>query len=273
MKKFLLIFIGCVFAVQYSGTAAVVIKKAAPVATQKTSGMDSASSLVPNVLNLISGVQQLTKTQRALTEECIPTSADITFVNDMVKEWAKTGASTADEAFNSLGVPQCATAKEYEDQIKLYGADADAGGICYDWFGDNSDTGMVWYKFPKATKAYYCTDGSIGSCSVKNRRDVSNIYEVFNLIDFDTTDYTADELTKASKLIAKIENCSSAKLNAKKKALWGQFLSTTISSVGQKTNSGNIMDVVSSVAGSTGSGAGGVLNSLTGVAGTLFGGQ
>ena len=60
---------------------------------------------------------------------------------------------------------------------------------------------------------------------------------------------------------------------AKKKALWGQFLTTTISSVGQKTNSGNIMDVVSSVAGASGSGAGGMLNSLTGVAGTLFGGQ
>ncbi len=273
MKKILLIFIGCVFAVQNSVSAAVVIKKAAPVTTQKTSGLDSASSLVPGVINLISGVRQLTQQQKALTEECIPTNSEITFVNDMVKEWAKTGASTAERAFNSLTVKKCSTPSEYETKVKLWGEDADSGDLCYDYFGGDADKDTVWYGFPKAGKAYYCTDGSIGTCSAKHRKDVSNIYEVFNLIDFDTSDYTADELTKASKLIAKIENCSFAKLSAKKKALWGEFLTGTISSVGQKTNSGTIMDVVSNVAGSSGSGAGGMLQSLTGVAGTLFGGQ
>ena len=95
-----------------------------------------------------------------------------------------------------------------------------------------------------AVKASYCTDGSVGGCSEKNKQYVSNIYDVFNLIDFAEADYTQQEATMAAKLIAKIENCSYAKLSAKKKALWGDFLVDTIGGLGQKTNTSTIKEII-----------------------------
>ena len=67
----------------------------------------------------------------------------------------------------------------------------------------------------------------------------------------------------AGVLISKIENCSYAKLNAKKKALWGEFLVDTVGNLGQKTNTATIMQTVGSVANSGGMGA---LQSLGSVA-------
>jgi hypothetical protein len=90
---------------------------------------------------------------------------------------------------------------------------------------------------------------------------VSNAYDLFNKIDFSQADFTQSEVTMAGKLFGKVENCSSSKLSAKKKALWGEFLTNTVSSVGQKTNTGTIMEQVSSITGSVG-GGGGALGSL-----------
>ena len=59
----------------------------------------------------------------------------------------------------------------------------------------------------------------------------------------------------ASTLISKIENCSYAKISAKQRALWGDFLVSTMGNLGQKTNTGTILQTVSGVANSGGSGA------------------
>jgi hypothetical protein len=61
----------------------------------------------------------------------------------------------------------------------------------------------------------------------------------------------------AAKLLSKVESCSTSKLSAKKKALWGEFLVNTAGSLGQKTNTGSIMDQVGGIAAS-----GGALGSL-----------
>ena len=110
---------------------------------------------------------------------------------------------------------------------------------------------MVWYLFPKATVATYCADMAT-TCSEKNKRTVSDIYEIFNLVDFSEADYTKAEATRAGRIIAKIEKCSSAKLSARKRALWGDFLMETIGNVGQPTNTGAIMQSVGGIVGGGG---------------------
>lgn len=267
MKKFLLIFFGLFVAVQNAG-AAVAIKKAAPVATKQNSVKDMGASLLPTVINLVSGVQQLNQKQKALTEECVPTSQELNWVNTMVKEWAKTGAADAEEAERSMsGMKPCDNTESYESSVQMAADTDETDFICYDVFNSSSDQGTVWEGFPMASKASYCTDGSVSGCKDKYRVDVSNIYDVFNLIDFSESDYTAAELKMASKLMAKIENCSNAKLSAKKRAMWGEFLTGSISSMGQKTNSGTIMQAVTSVAPNIGtSGIGGAMQSLGGIA-------
>ena len=263
MKKFLLFFIGGLFAVH--GTAgAVAINKAPSVATKQVTAVDAGASLLPGVLNLVTGVMQLNQKQKALTAECIPTSQEINFVNNIIKEWAKTGVATADEIENGKmdGMKPCETGETYESSVRIAADLGEDGLICYDYYKD--DERAVWYKFPKASSAYYCTDGSLtSSCDEKDRREVSNIYDVFNLIDFAEADYTPTEATMAAKLISKIEKCSYAKLNARKKAMWGDFLVETIGNVGQKTNTGAIMQTVSGVANTGGMGA---LQSLGGIA-------
>lgn len=264
MNKLLLFFVGCTLFAHGSAMGAITIKKAAPVATKQTSAMDAGSSLLPTVVNLIGGIKQLTQQQKALTDECIPTSAEISFVNNTMKEWAKTGASTADEVQTALGMKRCKTPTGgYQARVSLAEGTDEPDALCYDYFGGSGDVGAVWENYPIAVSAYYCTDGSISGCSDKNKKHVSNIYDIFNLIDFDTSDYSAQEAKMAGILMDKIERCSYAKLNAKKKALWGEFLINTMSSMGQKTNTGTILQTVSGVANSGGSGA---LQSLGGIA-------
>ncbi len=256
MNKFLLLFIGTLVMAQSSAMGAITVKKAAPVATKPASATDNTGSLVGTVLGLVGSVQQLTKQQKALTAECIPSSSEINFVNNTIKEWAKTGAKTADEVQTALGMRRCTTATGgYQANIRIAQGTDEKDMLCYDWLGGSGNDGMVWEKFPVAVSTYYCTDGSLTTCSDKNKQYVSNIYDVFNLIDFDTTDYTQQEAKMAGVLISKIENCSYAKLNAKKKALWGEFLINTVGGLGQKTNTGTIMQTVSGVANSGGMGA------------------
>ena len=85
MNKALRFFIGCICVVAMPAMAAVSIKKAAPVATQQASKLDGAGSLVGTALTLVSGVKALNQKVNALSAECQPTSAEISFVNETVK--------------------------------------------------------------------------------------------------------------------------------------------------------------------------------------------
>lgn len=245
--------------------AAVSIKKAAPVATQQASRMDDTGTLVGSALALVAGVRDLNAKVNALTDECKPTSAEITFVNDMIKEWAKTGTATADDVQRILGRKPCPVDNGiggYQgsvDRAMVLGDDTD---ICFDSFRGVGNTGMVWENFPRVGTATYCDDGT-RSCG-KNQKSASDIYEIFNLVDFSEADYTKQEATMAGKLIAKIEKCSSAKLSQQKKALWGNFLTESIGNLGQKTSTASIMETVGGVVNS-----GGAMGGLTSIGGFI----
>lgn len=263
MKKILLIFSAITVACPVVAHGAVAIKKAAPVAAKKTSTASSTGSLVPTVLGLVSAVKELNVKTRELTAECVPSAAEISFVNNTIKEWAKTGASTAAEAEKALGMKRCTNAHTggYARSVEI-NAGEDDEFICTDWFGSDGDKGTVWYEFPMAAIATYCADGSI-DCGKSQKKTVSNIYNIFNLIDFTDKDYTASEVKMASQLLSKIEKCSDAKLSATKRAMWGDFLVNTIGNVGQSTNTGAIMQSVGNISQS---GLGGGLSSLSGLA-------
>lgn len=255
--------------------AAITVKKSAPVEVKETDSLSSVSSLLPSVIGMIGTVQQLKAQEKELTEECLPSSQDVTFVNNMIKEWAASGSSSLSkkEVWDKLGRKSCVDfGSSYASSVSLMGEDKDAI-ICFDSFSDTADKNTIWEGYPKAAIASYCSDGSL-SCSGSKKKQVTNLYDLFNLIDFETRDYTADEAARASAILSKVENCSYAKLSAKKKAMWGNMLNTTISTLGQPTNTGSIMEQVSGIVGNMGgsSGLGGTLNSLGGIA-TQFLGQ
>ena len=225
--------------------SAVTIKKAAPVATQESSTTSTTGSLVPSVLTLVSDVQVLNAKQRELDTECTPSSAEIEFVNNTIKEWAKTGAATESDVARRLGKTPCSGGVGYEASVR-YSAGTDLSTICYDNFASESDKNMVWYRFPKASKATYCPDGS-ATCSDKEKKTVSNVYEIFDLVDFGATDYNRQEATMAAKLLDRTDRCSDTKISKKKRQMWGEFLTTTMGNVGQKTSTSQIMQTVGSI--------------------------
>ena len=265
MNKALIFFAATVsIMVAPAARGAVAVKKAAPVEAQSASGTSGAASLLPAVMNLVSNVQQLNAKQKALTAECVPSNAEINFVNNTMKEWAKTGAMSADDVVRQLHRTPCSGGRGYEMAVRQYAGTDMMDSICFDNFATDSDKDMVWYKFPIVGNASYCADGSYSGCAAKDKKQVSDIYEIFNLIEFSEADYTRQEATMAAKLIAKIENCSSAKLSAKKKALWGEFITDTLGSVGQPTNTGAIMQAVGGISG------GGSMSSIGSLAGQLL---
>lgn len=262
MNRTLRFFVSGLCLVAMPAMAAVSIKKAAPVATQESSKLDGAGSLVSTALGLVSSVKELNAQVEAMTAECQPTSAEISFVNDMVKEWAKTGAASADDVERSLkrkACPESSGVGGYQQSIEIAIAMDDEDDICFDSFKGDGNKGTVWENFPRVGTATYCDDGS-HSCG-KNQKMVSDIYEIFNLIDFTEADYTKKEAETAAKIIAKTEKCSSARLSQSKKELWGGFLTESIGNLGQKTSTASIMDTVTGVV----SGGGGAMGSLSSI--------
>ncbi len=261
MKTSYRILVGILCTAIMSPVGAVTIKKAAPVSssTVATSSSGATASLLPTVVGLVGGISALTKQTRALSAECEPTTQEINFVDATVKEWAKTGTSNANDIesyMRTLGRRPCDSANGYEVSVRLNAA-AD-GDICYNWYGDEEKEN-VWYRYPRVGRAIYCPDGTVGTNCPKERQTASDIYEIFNLVDFTVNDYTPTEATMAAKLLDKVEKCSSAKLSAKKRAMWGEFLTDTVSNMGQKTNTGAIMQQVQGLTG-------GGLQSLGGIA-------
>ena len=267
MKKTLICFISGVLMAQSGAMAAVTIKKAASVSKKETTVQDVGGSLVPTAISLYSTIQQLNQKQQQLSAECEPTSQEVNWVNDMIKEWAKSGGIVKNN-LNIGGMEPCTNNRTYAESIK--GNVNFEEPICYETYNTEADAKMVWRNYPKASvTTYYVVDGEYANTgNVRNRTVASNIYDIFNLIDFGTEDYSADEAAMASKLMAKMEKCAPAKLNAKKLALWGDFVVSTVGGIGQKTNTGSIMDAVNGII-SSGGGMGAV-QSLGGIATQLL---
>ena len=205
MKRFIAILTVFAFIVPFSAHSAVNVKKssgvkkAAPVATQKADKMDSVASLLPSVINLVGSVKALRSSQEQLSADCVPTSSEIQFVNDLVKEWAKTGEVSAEDAVKGIGDKPCNKndfKKDNYDNYKGYLEQADPGETCYESFSSNPDEEMIWLGFPRASYARVCDELDTKDC-----KDETNIYEVFAKINFSDEDYTQAK----SKDVPKVE--------------------------------------------------------------------
>ena len=242
MKKSVFIFSVFACLAVSLAQAAVVVKKASPVATKQAAPIESATSLAPTVIGLISNVSALNKQQQQLTAECAPTSDEITTVNNLVKEWAKIGDTYAASACYGLGDYECTN--NYYSKVQ----DMDSRESCYEIFKSEADQDMVWYEFPKASSAKKCDENG------KNCQTVSNIYDVFAKIPFSEEDYTIAEWKKVVKLKEKAEKCAPEKQKAAKRELYGGFLTQALGSVGQASGAvgtASVLDAVSSMGGSS----------------------
>lgn len=231
------------------------IKKAAPVATQDSGGvsggLQSAASLLPTVIGFVQDFQQLKKDQQQLGADCVPSSSEISTVNDLVKEWAKIGNTTSDNAGGgSLGTP--AGDMSYQACMELQDKDG-----CYEVFKGSESAEYIWNGFPKASSA-----------KLDNGKNVSNIYVILNRLPFGPEDYTKSELSKIKGLMEKADRCAPGTISKKKKELWGNFLVGTIGKVGTSTGTAGLSDVMNMAQGLGATGGSGISSVLS-----SFGGQ
>lgn len=236
-----------------SANAAVTIKKADSVTSDKTttSKSSAATSLAPTVLGLVSGVMDMKNQQKTLSAQCIPSQKEREFIDKMMKEWAKSGKDVKSiEGQLKRTACKSETGDGYSMDVQMSDA-AGASNACYNSFKGPGNTGMIWEGFPRVGFANYKDNG----------KDItkSDAYDLFAMIDFEPVDYTESELTMAGNLLQKVEGCSGATLNAKKKALWGTFLLNTAGSVGQKTDTSTILQQVSGITSNSSGSVGGSL--------------
>lgn len=250
MKRLVFFFIVFACMAPCVSWSAVNVKKAAAVSTQKASGVESATSLLPSVIGLVGTVQQLNAQQQQLTAECAPTSSEIEFVNELVKEWARIGDSDANSLM--MGVTECAplTYKEFMTS-------ADKNEACFVKY--DAGQGYIWDGYPKASMAEICpVDGN-----KKNCKYVSNIYDVFGKISFGDADYTKREAQQVARLREKYQKCAPEKVSAAKRELYGGFLTQTLGNVGQTSGAAGTADVLNAVSSIGGSGnIGNISNAL-----------
>ena len=245
MKKSVFIFAVIVCFASCLAQAAVNIKKASPVATKKTEAVESATSLLPTVVGLVSSVSALSAQQKALTADCAPTSDEIKTVNDLVKEWAKIGDTSAENAVSGLG-DKCPDS--FEEYVKYYSVDDKT--LCYEVFdSESSDAGMVWHNFPKASYYNKCDSGTNKNCQVK-----TNMYDIFSKISIGDGDYTVSEAKKITALKEKAQRCAPGKTKAAARELAGNFLTQTLSNVGQSSGASGTSSVIETVSSLGGSG-------------------
>lgn len=245
MKKsfafFMAVFVGLAC---FSAMAAdFKVKKASSVNKQEKSGLESVTSgsLVPGVIGLVSNVSALNKQQQELAAECVPTAAEVSWVNNMVKEYAKIGEVNAADMRAKIGSRECENDSVYTSEVQTNRpANQD---VCVPVFTDEQK--VIWYKYPRANYAKYCAGDVTYTCAESKKKTESNIYEVFGNISFSQEDYTADEVTMYAKMMEKIEKCAPGKVSQRQKEAYAGFLKNTIAGAGTSTNTGGIMEAVS----------------------------
>ena len=254
MRKIFAFFVGaCVCLGCFSVMAAdFQVKKSSSVKKQEKSNMEAITtgSLLPGVIGLVSNVSALTKQQKELAAECVPTATEISWVNNMVKEYAKAGGSSADSMFSAVtsGRP-CDAGETYANDVKVtISANIDP---CTERFNKSEDTYMIWKDYPKAAEGSYCADGML-TCASSKLKHVTNMYKVFGAIDFTVTDLSAEEATMYAKIMEKAEKCAPENISKRNKEAYSSFLTTTIANTGSSTNTGSIMQAVGGLTGGGG---------------------
>ena len=232
--------------------------KADPVAKREvsTSTTTTGASLLPTALNLVGSVMELNQQQKALTAECEPTSRELAFVNNMVKEWANAGGKNP--LLSSRGIRACEANESYATMVRYAGTGVtiDNSSICWDVFTEADSRRSVWMGYPKAAVAEYCSDGSdnISMCGKNSRKKITNMWAIFDMITFENKDYTQAEASQAAALLEKAAKCSGTKLAAKRLETFGGFVTNTISNLGKPTNTDTVMGAVSNIVGQKGLG-------------------
>lgn len=243
MRKFFAFFIAMIVSVVGdAGAANVTVKKASSVKKQDTGGIESITngSLLPGVIGLVSNVSALKKQTEELKAECVPSSSEQAWLNNMVKEYAKTGAKTAEEMRGKK--PACGGGEVTAIAVAQAGG-MDEDGVCSPVF---NEPGAIWDGYPQVQVVKYCPDLSDPYCADSKKKTESNFYKIFGMLDWGQEDFLVGESATFIKLVEKTEKCAPEKISARTREAYTNFIQQTITGAGQSQNTGGIYDAIGS---------------------------
>ena len=251
MRKFFAFFIiGILCVTGDAGAANVTVKKASSVKKQETSGLETitSGSLLPGVIGLVSNVASLKKQTEELKAECVPSGTESAWVDNIVKEYAKTGAKTAEQMLG--GAKACSSDSGWD--IEVQEARASGQEPCMPVFNDADDADAIWSGYPRVKTAKYCPDLGDTTCADSKKKNESNIYKIFGALDWTQEDYLVGEGDMFIKMMEKTDKCAPEKITARNREAYANFVKQTISGAGQSQNTGAIYEAIGNLTGSGG---------------------
>ena len=229
-----------------AGAANVTVKKASSVKKQETSGLETitSGSLLPGVIGLVSNVASLKKQTEELKAECVPNGTESAWVDNIVKEYAKTGAKSAKDM---AGDKPCGNDSGWDIEV----AEARAIGQepCMPVFDEE---GTIWKGYPRVKTVKYCSDLSDPQCADSKKKNESNIYKIFGALDWTQEDYLVGEADMFIKMMEKTDKCAPEKITARNREAYANFVKQTISGAGQSQNTGAVYEAIGNLTGSGG---------------------
>jgi hypothetical protein len=275
-KRFPLLLIGLVFYALGAGAAPIApasttyaasgggasgggikIRKASAGEEKKQDTMEAATgtNLVGTAIGLFQGFKALSENTKALSDACIISGDELTYINKMVREYAKTGKQTADEMMVALSPTKtaCGGGNSFISTATL----GNESSVCYKGVADEG----IAKGYPVAEAGRECPPDKPGCNKTKDGKNYSNGYKIYEAMGWSDADLLGDELSLHAKLKEKIPRCDEDALKRQQKELTGQFITSTIGGIGQKQNTGQVMDQVGGLM--QGMGAGG--SPLTGI--------
>jgi len=250
------------------GGGGAVIKKAAAVEEIKQDGVETAAgmNLLGTAVGLVSGFQALKKTEQALEQGCMPSSAEVTWTNKMIQEFAKTGRMTAEKMFEASPAKEgseCGTADSYVRTASMgtavcYQAQKSSGGTA----GANAGERPIWDGYPMAESGMACPPDK--TCNAdKDKKGYTNVYDLLAIMDWKEADLiNSEEASTWAKLTERMERCSPASIKRAKQEAVGGFITTAIGGIGQKQGTGDVMPMVNTLLNQSGNNAVNALGSV-----------
>jgi hypothetical protein len=204
-------------------------------------------------LGLVANVMATNAHLAALSASCRPSSSEVTWVNNMVREYAKAGGPRPTD------ITLCGAAGE-SGAFKLF-VEGDSGkSLCYEIFAGTSHAGMIWAGYPMASEACRCKPrGECGtSCKDTDREYKSNIYEVFATVEsyFSEADFLANEASTLATFRRKAEECAPGRLAAQRQSMWTNLALGAAGSLGQRQGVPSTMESVGAIMGASAGGGG-----------------
>ena len=276
MKKIIAIFAALLFAGE--AMAAYQIRRAEAVqaapAEAGAAGLMGALSqpggLAATALGVVGTVTQLRTQTTALRRECEPTAGDVSFVNQMVQEYARIGRGTAEELIGSLQVHRCLHGHSFESSV-AQGTQADE---CVDVFTNTGNTGRIWYNYPRAANSRRVCPANNQNCNMDRDGVVfSNVYRIYMALGWQVDELLPNEIANHNRLVDRSQTCDPAAVRQRTaQATLGAVMGLAGQAGGPATGqtATGVTGMVQTM-GAAGSGGMGALQGVMGLAPALLG--